>query len=73
MTSFKNRKSSRKGFMKLLWILITLFKAQKINLRYSKTSCNFFGYFFLFSNDVIKNLLYDNIGYVFTARLYENL
>ncbi len=65
MTSFKNRKVAKK-FNKDIWIPISLFKAQQINLRYTETLCNSFGYFIPFLNDVRRNLLheYDNIAAV---------
>ncbi len=61
MTSLKKRKNSKKSFIKLFGYFFSLFKHKKNNLRVSKTLCNTVGYFFPFSNDVIRNLLHDNI------------
>ncbi len=63
MTSFKNRKSSQQNLVKFFRYFFPFLKHKQINLKCSKTLCNFFP----FLNDFIKNL--DNIGFVFAAIL----
>ncbi len=44
---------------------------KKINLKCSKTLCNFLGCFVFFLNDVIRSLLHDNISFVILTFLWS--
>ncbi len=62
MTSFKNRKSSQKGLVKLFRYFFPFLKYKQINLESSKTLCLFFCFFFPLYD--VKELLQDNKGFV---------
>ncbi len=63
MTSFKNRKSSQKRFIKFIWILFSFLKHKKLIMNVPNLSVTFL-VTFPFFNDVIRNLVHDNIGFV---------